>query len=305
MGPGIDRFLSKYLRREKTRFWTRHEKVQQAEPTEDVSNLDGRIHAVLFNAIEDEHSFELARVYDALIDAGASDSDISILQDDGKPARIRSFGTQNRFVDGPATIGGLESAVDSIRQRANSNDRLFVYVTNHGGLVKWQSIVKSYDGTISEEQFERIVQDLPVNFGLFYFTQCYSGGFAERMGYGRYIGMSVASRNKKSKANGDPSVGIYFTYRLLDFIAKPSVTIGSAFDLTVNTTYCETCREIFEIVYDVPVWRLPPMPPLPEVPQLRWQNANPSQLYLGHNTGLATSKREEIIKRVYLTLISR
>ena len=305
MISGKNGFLSKYIRWEKTKFWTRHEKVQQAEPTEDVSNLDGRLHAVLFNAIKGRFSIELANVYDALIYAGASDSDISILQDDGKPAIIRSSGTQNRFVDGPATLGGLESAVDSIRQRANSNDRLFVYVTNEGNLVNFQSLVKSCNGSISEKQFEQIMQDLPVNFGLFYFTQCFGGGFAERMGYGRNIGMSIASRNETSRASGDSSVGNYFTYRLLDFIAKPGVTIGSAFDSTVNNTYCETCRKIFEIDNGDPFWMLPPMTPLQEVPQLRWQNADPSQLYLGQNAALATSKGKEIIKRAYLTLISR
>ena len=40
------------MRREKGRFWTRYDKVQQAEPTEAVSNLDGSLYAVLFNANE-------------------------------------------------------------------------------------------------------------------------------------------------------------------------------------------------------------------------------------------------------------
>ena len=112
------------MRRKKGRFWTKYDNVQQAEPNEVISNLDGSLYAILFNANEGPHSRDLRLVYGSLIDAGVSDSDIFVLEADGR--------TQNRFVDAPATIRSLESTVNSIRRKANPSDRLFVYITNHG-----------------------------------------------------------------------------------------------------------------------------------------------------------------------------
>ena len=139
------------MKREKGRFWTKYDKVQQAEPTEVVSNLDGSLYAILFNANEGAHSHDLRLVYHSLIDAGVSDADISVLEGDGR--------TKNRFVDKSATTRNLDSVVDSIRQKATPNDRLLVYVTNHGFLENGQCNVKSYDGTIWEKDFEQMMQE--------------------------------------------------------------------------------------------------------------------------------------------------
>ncbi len=249
------------MRRKKGRFWTQYDKVQQAEPTESVSNLDGFLYAVLFNAIEGPHSHDLRLVYHSLIDAGVSDTDISVLEGNGR--------TQNRFVDKPATIRSLESVVDSIRQKATSNDRLLVHVTNHGNLVNGQCNVKAYDGTIWEKDFEQMIQDLPVSFALFYFSQCYSGGFAERMGCGRNIGMSNASREAESKGLHLLNIGAKFTHFLFPKILKPGELVEAAFDYAVKQ--------------DTSIWKDISLSPdySSEIPQLRWQNADPSQLYLG------------------------
>ena len=255
------------MKREKGRFWTRYDEVQQAEPTEEVSNLDGSLYAVLFNANEGPHSHDLRLVYHSLIDAGVSDVDISVLEGDGR--------TQNRFVDEPATTRNLDFVVDSIRQKATPNDRLLVYVTNHGGLVNGQCNVEAYDGTIWEKDFEQMMQDLPTNFGLFYFAQCHSGGFVERMGYGRNIGMSNALREEKS--NGQSKFGPFklrgnhFTHYLFPRILKNGITIEQGFDRAVKRDTSKLRILTEPINFNMGV----------ETPQLRYQNADPSQLYLG------------------------
>lgn len=248
------------MRRENGRFWTKYDKVQQAEPTEVVSNLDGSLYAVLFNANEGRHSNDLRLVYHSLIDVGVSDQNISILEGEGR--------TQNRFVDKPATIRGLESAVDSIRQKANPNDRLLIHVTNEGYLVNGQCTFKAYDGTISEKDFEEMVQDLPVNFGLFYFAQCHSGGFAERMGYGRNIGMS--NTDKEGFSYGQRDLGADFTHFLFPTILR-AIPIEESFDYAVkaDTAFLKRQKRRWKDKKDKG-----------ETPQLRWQNADPSQLYL-------------------------
>ena len=259
------------MRVESDRVETKFDKVQQAEPTEVVSNLDGSLYAVLFNANEGPHSHDLRFVYHSLIDAGVSDADISVLEGDGR--------TQNRFVDKPATARNLDSVVDSIRQKASPNDRLLVYITNHGNLVNGQCNVEAYYETIWEKDFEQMMQDLPTNFGLFYFAQCHSGGFAERMGYGRNIGMSNADREGESFGRDYQNVGAYFTHFLFPNILVPGKTIETAFDEAVfeNTS---TKRLLHEegrkegLLYPIGGKAI-------EIPQLRWQNADPSKLYLG------------------------
>ncbi len=252
------------MRKEKGRIWTRYDKVQQAKPTEVVSNLDGSLYAILFNANEGPHSHDLKLVYHSLIDAGVSDADISVLEGDGM--------TQNRFVNKSATARNLNSVVDSIRQKATPNDRLLVYVTNNGNLVNGQCNVKVYDGTIWEKDFEQMMQDLPANFGLFYFAQCYSGGFAERMGYGKNIGMSNASRQEVSWGNFDKNVANIFTHHLFPRILEGD-TIEEAFDYAVRK---DTSLIRRKFLIDASAVTLSTV-----TPQLRWQNADPSQLYLG------------------------
>jgi hypothetical protein len=188
------------------------------------------------------------------------DTNISVLEGNGR--------TQNRFVDKPATVRSLDSVVDSIRQKATPNDRLLVFVTNHGNLVNGQCNVNAYDNTISEKDFEQMMQDLPTNFGIFYFAQCYSGGFAERMGYGRNIGISNASREENSNARGK-DIGANFTRYLFPTILKASQTIENAFDRAARR--------------DTGMWNwiIHPITINTEHPQLRYQNADPSQLYIG------------------------
>jgi len=254
------------MRIEKGRLWTRYNKIQQAEPTERVSNLDGSLYAVLFNANQGIHSRNLALVYHSLIDAGVSDANISVLEGEGI--------TQNIFVDKPATIKSLDSVVDSIRQKATPNDRLLVYVTNYGSIVNGQCKVEAYGGTIWEKDFEQIMQNLPINFGLFYFGQCSSKGFAERMGYGRNIGISNVLREEEALGQRGTglvkSIGSHFTHYLFPKILKKGITIEQGFDSAVKKT------SIFRFLLDPINHNLSD-----EIPQLRWQNADPSQLYLG------------------------
>ena len=130
-----------------------------------------------------------------------------------------------------------------------------------------------------------MTQYLPVNFGLFYFAQCFSGGFAERMGYGRNIGMSTADREKGSFGSFRRGVGNYFTQFLFPRVLDGGVTIETAFDEAVyeNTSlkrmngYGRKQGLIYPLKKDIVGFGI-------ETPQLRWQDADPSQLYLGSSS---------------------
>lgn len=242
------------MRREKGGFWTKYDKVQQAEPTEVVSNQNGALYAVLFNADEGPYSDDLIITHNHLVKAGIPDSDIFCLEGDGR--------TNNRFVKMPATIKSLDSTIDSIRQKAKSNDKLLVFVTNHGGPYNGQSYFLTHGNVgLLEKDFEEMMQDIPVNFGLFYFSQCHSGGFAERMGCGKNIGLSSSTKEEETGSLG----GQLYTQSLFKRILKPGIDIETAFDQA--TSYRATLPYRLTGIY--------------VNPQLRWQNADPSQLYLG------------------------
>lgn len=251
-------------------FETQFEKVQQAKPTNSISNITGgSLYAVLFNAREGPHSHDLRFVYHSLIDAGVSDENILILEGSGR---------RNRLVDMAATAKNLDSAVSSIRKKSNSKDRLLFYVTNHGFLRNRQCYIKTEDGFISEQDFEKMMQDLPVNFGVFYFSQCYSGGFAERMGYGNNIGMSNVTRKEESFGRWDKGVGACFTWFLFPEILIPRRTIETAFDEAV---FENTSPERLFHKRGRKEGRVYPRGKRAiKTPQLRWQNANPSKLCL-------------------------
>lgn len=239
----------------------RYEKVQQGAPTEPVTNLDGSLYVVLFNAHEGKFSHDIRWAYRVLADSGVPRKNICVLE--GNDA------LDNSYVGGPATLGGLDSAFDSIRQNATKNDRLLVYVTNDGALINSQSVIASADGTITEGDFQRVAQDLPVNLGLFYFSQCHSGGFAERMGYGRNIGVSSVAKNEiKISFKGHVD---NFTRSFLPAVTGAGSTIESAFQFASDKT-ASPLRKLLV---------LSPAILFRETPQLRYQNADPSQLYLG------------------------
>ncbi len=262
------------MRKESDRFWLRYDKVQQAEPTETITNQNGLLYAILFNAEGSGNnecfSEDLNFVHQSLTQSGVAHSRISALEGNGK--------TKNWFITGPATTTSLEKAVNSVRQQATSRDRLVVVVTNHGNLINNKSTVRTYDGRMNEVDFEQIMHNLPVNFALFYFAQCYSGGFAERIGYGRNIAVSSASRTGWSNGHKGISmlgttllapVGNHFTHYLFKDVLKYGNTIESAFDTAVNT---DTSLLRFVTVLNPNTGF--------ETPQLRWQNADPAKLYL-------------------------
>ena len=134
------------------------------------------------------------------------------------------------------------------------------------------------------------MQNLPVNFALFYFSQCKSGDFAKKMGDTNYIGLS--SVNEKESSWSKPEYfgpGNFFTRFLIPNILDPKMSIEQAFDKTISK-YNFLTRLYFGISkkegYFFPTMNKSEREFVlsPQTPQLKWQNANPSQLYLNYNS---------------------
>jgi len=204
--------------RERGRIRTRFDKVQQAEATEKIVNLQGSLYALLFDGYVEQKSIESALAYQSLIKSGVDKSQILFLKGDG----TRSPDHRS------ATLDNLELAVDSLKHIAKPDDRLLFYFASHGNVIDREYYFESYDGIVWEKDLAQMMRGLSVNFSLFYFSQCYGGQFAERIGFGRNIGLSAVSRREKSWAHR--GIGRYFTNNLFSKLLKDNVSIEQAFD---------------------------------------------------------------------------
>lgn len=248
------------MRKETGNLWLKYNKTQQKESTEKVTNKSGNLYSILFSSGNDFGCLnDIGYIRFHLLKQGIPSSDILMLQYDGD--------SPNEGVVAPATRKGLETTLDMIRQRASSRDRLLFVVSDHGGYVNGQCCFGTHDEPLYEEDFEKIIQDLPVNFAVFYFASCYSGGFAERVGQGRNIGISNSTRKKQGYGFGE-NVGNLFTRKLFPRLLLPNQTIEKAFDSAI-LRHTNLPYRIITFNY------------FAETPQLRWQNADPSELYLG------------------------
>ena len=250
----------------KKKLFTNSDKIEQEHPTQVINNLDGELYAILFKGPFPEFYNDFGLVYDSLLNSRVPDSNIILL--DSCVNRNRGY---------PATLEGIEDAVNSLREKVKTNDRFFFHTITHGDYRNKQAYFCGENSKIFEKDFEKIMQDLPFNFSLFYFAQCYSGPFAERMGYGSNIGMSNAAKRKSvSKRDFQKwSSNDFFTKHLFPGLLKKGKTIEHGFD--------DASWKMHNLPYFLLGLIYPPsiLPnPAWQKPQLRWQNADPSKLHL-------------------------
>lgn len=127
-------------------------------------------------------------------------------------------------VDDNASKRNIENLFCHLEGKIDSQDLLFVYFTDHGGRItkteningKDTSIELSYlsipgDNLLETEMADYLSQIYP-KAGILFFDQCYSGGFAERVGKENYIGISASEADKSSRSNTFPQ-SFFTSYR--------------------------------------------------------------------------------------------
>lgn len=110
-------------------------------------------------------------------------------------------------VDYEITSENIRNAFDEVSDEIDDNDRLFVYITGHGGrkkvrhkgdIEKRSTIgIKNRSGFASHE-LEEEIDDMDFDRSIVYATTCYSGGVAERLAGENIIGISSARDNRKA-----------------------------------------------------------------------------------------------------------
>lgn len=254
--PGTE-FRGNHYAKKSMREIRRWDMVQTKKPTKVIENIPGELHVVLINAYGGIHSKNIDEVYTKFKKMDACPTNIQVLESKGKsPSRNN--------VDYPADRGFILESIERLKEKSTNKDRLFFLVTNHGHQIeKGLCTFDIYNGSIREDEFYNMVKDIPCNFGLFYFAQCHSGGFAERIGqHPKYIGMSSTSNNL-SAWNND-KVGSWFSHYLIEPSMRKGKTIENAFLCAADKIHIQgDCKD--------------------QLPQLFFHNADPGKLSLNPN----------------------
>lgn len=187
---------------------------QIAEVKKEEDN--GKTYALLINGSWNDlfHNFsgEIDHIHNSLIKSGMQESEIYIVS----PQKNNN------------SKSGLEIAIKDLSEKVKPNDRFLLYVTNHGGK-EWvilpfgESIIKLGNDTINETQFAEQIERINSNYSVMVFSQCYSGGFAERLGRGNNIALSESRASRTSNGIDKSSYSKYFFPALLGDLPEAEI----------------------------------------------------------------------------------
>jgi hypothetical protein len=167
----------------------------ESEPLKNGTHDD---FAVLISGMtEERHEENINLAYNTLIGSGYKPENIYILDDDGRSDR-------NYPVDASAEKSTIKLLFDHLKKRVDNKDSLFVYVTNHGEKEDDQSSILLYGEDVYEKDFEKYLTGIEAKIGILVFDQCYSGGFAKRLGKGKYVAIAACQPDESSKENTFP-----------------------------------------------------------------------------------------------------
>ncbi len=186
-------------------------------------------YAVLISGLtESRHLKNMILAYNTLLYLGFQEQNIYVL--DSKGAERLNY-----KVDGPATKSAIEKVFSHLKSKTDSEDFLFTYVTNHGGRSSGESTIALPGPDVGEETFENFLSGMEVKKGVLVFDQCYGGGFAKRLGKGRFVAVSASHPGENSIDNSFPQAFFNsFNYAVGDMNGDGLVSIEEAFNYALR-----------------------------------------------------------------------
>ena len=123
-------------------------------------------------------------------------------------------------VDGDATAASVSNAFSDLRSQLTAQDRLLVFLTDHGGPTagggEWDVELCLWNNErFRDRDLKALTEDLPCPV-VFAMEQCYSGGFADDLDQPNRIFVSAAARDSVSRAEPYP---FFYDQWCLDWIA--------------------------------------------------------------------------------------
>lgn len=161
---------------------------------------------------EKRHIANFSIAYQVLLENGFSPENIYIL------TKVGGKGTFYHPVDDIATRESLEMILAHLANKIDENDTFFFYLNDHGSretVIEGtypQEVSTFYlnDEPITEIELEEHLSKIHLGKGIAIFGFCYSGGFAERIGKGRWTAISSSGAREISKSRENSSFGGYF-----------------------------------------------------------------------------------------------
>lgn len=259
----------------------------QSEETINPAN----VHALLINggsADKINHNFsgQLSSLYSLMTNNGVLPKNICVIDYSGE--------NKGKGINFQANNLGLERAINYLSKTVNTNDILLSHVTNHGmkqgGLLPLGKSLMLVNNSlthpcmISDETYSGLMKRINSKHKIMTFGQCYSGGFADKIGKDKDIGIS-----------GNRSSRIRSCFSEDDFISKsfyPSifgqVNESQRREIDKNANGRIDVREAFEYAakQDFFANSYMSLTPFKNTPQMFYgNNVNPSGLSLDKAQG--------------------
>ena len=165
-------------------------------------------------------------VYRALNSNGYDKENIFVLED-------RETDTRHRL---PSTGDSLDAVIELLAKKITPHDAFFMYVLAHGSR---DGFFHGGEGTlnigvdrISEVYLSRILGSLNPNHAVYFFNNCFAGGFAQRVGQGRNITIATSQYNKATSAQYFPVASKFtseFFSKLLQQGSQGKTSVDSLF----------------------------------------------------------------------------
>jgi hypothetical protein len=106
----------------------------------------------------------------------------------------------------PATVVGIDQAMDLLRRELGPHDLLLVYLTGHGGRAFGRPFLELESGLITAPAFVRRLSPLPFAELILIADQCYSGGFLDEAArLGRDV-VGAASADSRHEVRCEPFI---------------------------------------------------------------------------------------------------
>jgi len=204
---------------------------QRIARQEYVQNNTRDKYGILFSGNTDSRYREnLSLVYNTLVQEGFDKNNIFVLDYDGHQD------DKKYPVDGAATKDNLQKTLEEIRKGLDNQDIFFMYTTDHGGREDGESNISLPNSEeLKESELQDYLKGFNPNYGVLVFDQCYSGGFAERLGKGRFIAISAGENELTwSSALPDAFFGAYQNKSESDLNEDGNISVREAFDYSLK-----------------------------------------------------------------------
>lgn len=197
-------------------------------------------------------------VYTTLREHGYERDNLFVLEGKKRPSKRFDCHTL------PSSKKHLKEVLNQLSRDVSPEDAFFMYALCHGEkelqvLPLGQSILSLDEGSVGERELEELLSDLHPDHSITFFNNCYSGGFAQRLGKSRNIAISTSRRNKTTNAWGGVAIerkfGKYASPFSLFFfstlrgqmpngenIPLQAATVEQAFDFAASRQHSERYR---------------------------------------------------------------